>query len=196
MSFTGCGPIVTKCDRIVSEERRRNLQLPESSAPDDIGALVRIEGGIFMMGAPDRDKNKPWTPTGYPFRRARPVHKETLRPFYIGKYEVTAREFCGFLKEANIHCEEAVAYVKLGPASTIVLENEVFRPRSGYDLAPAVPITWDAARRYCAWLSGNTGDVYRLPTEIEWEFVASLDGLAQSFMGHIAGGVDYTCYLN
>ncbi|MCP4426114.1 MAG: SUMF1/EgtB/PvdO family nonheme iron enzyme, partial [Chloroflexi bacterium] len=37
---------------------------------------------------------------------------------------------------------------------------------------PVVGITWFEARAYCAWLSSQTGDVYGLPTEVEWEAAA------------------------
>ncbi|HBL43423.1 MAG TPA: DNA recombination protein RecF, partial [Planctomycetaceae bacterium] len=33
------------------------------------------------------------------------------------------------------------------------------------DLAPAVSISWNDATAFCEWLSDQTGDRYRLPTE-------------------------------
>ena len=48
----------------------------------------------------------------------------------------------------------------------------------GGDDQPVVSITWYAARSYCLWLSlveskGKNPDLYRLPTEPEWEWAAS-----------------------
>jgi formylglycine-generating enzyme required for sulfatase activity len=37
---------------------------------------------------------------------------------------------------------------------------------------PVVDICWFEARAYCAWLSAQTGQTFRLPTEAEWEAAA------------------------
>jgi formylglycine-generating enzyme required for sulfatase activity len=54
------------------------------------------------------------------------------------------------------------------------------RPSLGYwndpaynDAAqPVVGICWHEARAYCAWLSAQTGQCWRLPSEAEWEAAA------------------------
>jgi formylglycine-generating enzyme required for sulfatase activity len=37
---------------------------------------------------------------------------------------------------------------------------------------PVVGVCWFEARAYCAWLSAQTGQTFRLPTEAEWEAAA------------------------
>ena len=74
----------------------------------------------------------------------RPAHRVIIsRPFLLGRFPVTSGEY------------------------------RLYEPRHapGEDAAlPAVNVSWDDARAYCAWLSGKTGRAVRLPSEAEWEY--------------------------
>ena len=43
----------------------------------------------------------------------------------------------------------------------------------GHDGYPAMGMTRSAAEAFCIWLSGSTGEKFRLPTEAEWVYLAS-----------------------
>ncbi len=44
--------------------------------------------------------------------------------------------------------------------------------RFNHPAQPVVGVSWFEARAYCAWLSAQTGQAYRLPSEVEWEAAA------------------------
>ncbi|MGB5583025.1 MAG: SUMF1/EgtB/PvdO family nonheme iron enzyme [Gammaproteobacteria bacterium] len=83
----------------------------------------------------------------------RPAHRVTLSsPFAIGKFEVTVAQW----KE----CVKANGCRNI-PAKADTSDN-----------APIHDVSWNDAQAYVKWLSGISGQKYRLPTEAEWEYAA------------------------
>ncbi|MBC7381929.1 MAG: SUMF1/EgtB/PvdO family nonheme iron enzyme [Bacteroidia bacterium] len=106
--------------------------------------MVKVEGGSFKMGD-DQDIDS----------RAieQPVHTVSLKTFSIAKTETTVLQW-------KTYCN---AYGRKMPKT----------PEWGWkDDHPIVNLSWDDAVAYCSWLSDKTGNLYRLPTEAEWEFAA------------------------
>jgi formylglycine-generating enzyme required for sulfatase activity len=114
--------------------------------------MVLVEGGTFRMGSAN----------GYD--DAKPVHTVTVRGFYMGKYEVTQKEWLELMEE-NPSCFKG-------------------------DNLPVETVSWYEAVEYCNRLSLREGLTpayrgsgenitcdftapgYRLPTEAEWEYAA------------------------
>jgi formylglycine-generating enzyme required for sulfatase activity len=99
--------------------------------------------------------------------------------FFIAKYQVTNCEFEQFVNTDGYECEELWSRV----GWELKQERDWRRPRSfsreGFNAPeqPVVGVSFFEAEAYCAWLSQQTGYVFRLPTAPEWEKAArSIDG--------------------
>ncbi|HBM87513.1 MAG: formylglycine-generating enzyme family protein [Parvibaculaceae bacterium] len=126
--------------------------------------LVVIPAGSFKMGQSRMSGGGEYE---------QPVHTVTIAaPFAIGKFEVTYREFAAFVQYSG--------YAADSDKNCGTVQDGVFGYRlqdwddPGYlpeDDFPAVCVSWDAAKAYVDWLSRETGETYRLPSEAEWEYV-------------------------
>jgi formylglycine-generating enzyme required for sulfatase activity len=92
-----------------------------------------------------------------------PVHEVTIKPFAIGKFEVTFEEYDRF----------AIAM------------NRGFPNDQGWGRGrqPVINVSWDDAKDYAQWLTKTTGQRYRLPTESEWEYAARSGGMDDIWAG-------------
>jgi formylglycine-generating enzyme required for sulfatase activity len=104
-----------------------------------------VQGGSFSMGSSNNELLYDTT--------EQPQHLVSLGSFYVGKLEVTQREW------------NACVAAK-GCQGNRTHQGEV------QDELPVVQVSWYDAQAYVAWLSKNTGKDYRLMTESEWEFAA------------------------
>jgi formylglycine-generating enzyme required for sulfatase activity len=149
---------------------------PVAPAPASAGVvsdMVHIPGGSFIMGS---DKGEP---------DEQPRHHVTLSPFAVGRCEVTNEEFEQF-----------------DPTHRQFRDGNSWRDRE-----PVVHISWLDAARYCNWLSQQNGltpvyveqatdparpdekfwvanlqaNGFRLPTEAEWEYVATGRGEGRTY---------------
>ena len=116
------------------------------SLPGDVSmAFVWIEPGVFQMGSPESEEGR--------LGREGPLHEvEISRGFWLGKYEVTQGEW------------EAV----MGETPWSGVDEDYVRENSSH---PAVYILWSDVQEFIEKLNASAGsDVYRLPTEAEWEY--------------------------
>lgn len=120
--------------------------------------MMVVPPGSFLMGSPVSERGHQ-TDEG-PLR-----HVTIERAFAIGKYEVTLDEFTAFVRDTG--------YSKAGRCSASAgggpWRNPGFRESGRH---PVTCVRWTDAEAYARWLSRKTGQVYRLPSESEWEYAA------------------------
>jgi formylglycine-generating enzyme required for sulfatase activity len=139
--------------------------------------MLPIPGGTFLMGSPPGEKG----------RKADegPQHPVTIRPFWMGKCEVTWDEFDLFWR-ARPGNKEDVEPEKPKDADAVTRPTPPYADETfehGREGHPVLCITHHAAMQYCRWLSLKTGKVYRLPTEAEWEYACRAGTKTAYFFG-------------
>jgi formylglycine-generating enzyme required for sulfatase activity len=147
----------------------------------DCPTMVVIPSGTFMMGSADSDtsKNK---------GEESPQHQVAIaKPYAMGQTHVTRAQFAKFVKDSGY---KGIPGCNIFPASGPKLYED--NPANGWadpgfkqtQNDPAVCVSWDDAQAYIAWLNKKVGkDVYRLPTEAEWEFAARGGTTSKYFWG-------------
>jgi formylglycine-generating enzyme required for sulfatase activity len=107
--------------------------------------------------------------------RERPAHAVELGAFYIGKFEITNREWKKFRDDPGYDDPKFWPDGRVVPREQVPYWTQPNNHGGGTpasDDYPVIGVNWDAATAYCAWLSARTGKHYRLPTEAEWEKAA------------------------
>src|ERR1700720_1867195 len=104
--------------------------------------FVLIPSGSFMMGGPGE----------------KPVHQVTIsQPFYMGKYEVTQGQWQRVMGTTLGQQRD-----KRSPGKSTVGEGDNY---------PMYYVSWEDAKSFLQRLNAlNDGNLYRLPSEAEWEY--------------------------
>ena len=136
---------------------------PPINTCTDCPEMVTIPAGSFIMGSSSTEKDNQ--------ADEKPTHKVQIRPFLLGKYEVTRQQFSAFVTETG--------YSSVG---CYIWENNQWALKNNLDWQnpsfnqggnhPAVCVNKGDVDAYIRWLNQKTGNRYRLPTEAEWEYAA------------------------
>ena len=121
--------------------------------------LVLIPTGRFQMGSHEHEQalaikagaQKNW------LERELPQHWVGIEhSFALGRYPVTVAQWRSFVKDTGWESQSDVDWRAPG-----------FKQADDH---PVVGVSWMDAQLYLRWLSDKTGQLYRLPTEAEWEY--------------------------
>jgi formylglycine-generating enzyme required for sulfatase activity len=105
--------------------------------------MVIVPPGKFIMGSAFSETGRQQTEG--------PRHEVTLDyPFAISIYTITFDQYDLFAEATS--------------------RRRTHDEGWGRGIKPAIHVAWSEARSYCEWLSSQTGRLYRLPSESEWEF--------------------------
>ncbi len=126
--------------------------------------MVRIAGGEFTMGS-DRSQID---------AEERPAHLVAVGAFAMGRTEVTFDEYRRFAEATGRPVPDDLGW--------------------GGGRRPVINVSWQDARAYAEWLSGETGKRYRLPTETEWEYAAAAGSDSLYWWGYELGEGRANCF--
>jgi len=156
------------------QEEIVNIPVPEPKIeiPAPFEALPQtLEEPLISGGtAPKIEKIPPatfmmWDQNKIGDDNEKPVHEVDIpNGFFISKYEVTFEQYDLFAKATG----------------------RELPPDNGWGRGqrPVINVSWYDAKAYTAWLSEQTNEEYRLPTEIEWEYSARADSSTAFWYGN------------
>ena len=130
-----------------------------------------IPGGKFRCGSPASEAKRS--------ADEGPTFTVEVPPFWMATHEITWAEYKQFMALHDPF--KRIAAEKTRPITpelqpwVITVPSKLYDPSFTYQLGeapqlPAITMSQYAAKQYTKWLSGLTGQVYRLPTEVEWEY--------------------------
>jgi len=126
--------------------------------------MLALRAGSFIRGDLHGDGRSDEQP---------PTPVTLQRPFAIGKYEITFDEYDPFASATR-------------------------RPKPsdsgwGRGRRPVTNVSWNDAVAYAEWLSEQTGQRYRLPTDAEWEYAARGGTETRFWWGDELGTANANC---
>ena len=110
---------------------------------DDCPEMVVVPAGSFRMGCVSGQDC--WA-------EEFPVHEVRVPSFVLGRYEVLFEEYDRFVAATGRESPSDEGW--------------------GRGRRPVINVSWEDATAYAEWLSAETGQWYRLPSEAEWEYAA------------------------
>lgn len=185
--------------------------LKAAKLPKNNYQMLPIPAGEYQMGSPVTEQG----------RKADegPQRKIKIEPFWMGKVEVTWDIYLAFMENQGdrnrngtldrdndkktfepptMQKGETLVEIISQPTPPFLVMHFNMGDGDGYSSdRPAISMTQHAASKFCEWLSAQTGDYYRLPTEAEWEYACRAGTTTAYFFGDDASKLgEYAWYKN
>jgi sulfatase modifying factor 1 len=135
--------------------------------------MIPVPGGVSQLGSPEGEEGRS--------EDEGPQYEVELQPYWVGKCEVTWAEYKQFMGMYNVFKKFQTQGMRKVTADrmadAVTAPTPLYEPSFTFEYGedpqqPAITMTQFAAKQYTKWLSGITGDQYRLPSEAEWEHAA------------------------
>jgi formylglycine-generating enzyme required for sulfatase activity/tetratricopeptide (TPR) repeat protein len=149
--------------------------------------MVWIPAGRFRMGDIQGDGDDD----------EKPVHEVSVARFAMSQYEVRVGEFWQFVNATGYKTEAEKGdgcYSYKGGWKKLKEANWLNSYLSQNENHPVVCVSWNDANAYAKWLSEETGQKYRLPTEAEWEYAARAGTETKYWWGNEIGFNKANCW--
>ncbi|MFI5445000.1 formylglycine-generating enzyme family protein [Polaromonas sp. UC242_47] len=138
--------------------------------------MVIIPAGSFTMGAAPAELARIQAAGGMrPSRSPEgPQHKVHVKRFAAGRHPVTRGEFAAFVRATNYTTDDEKSEDGCLNSDGLYKGTNNWREPGNVqtDEHPVVCVSWHDAQAYASWLSQETGQAYRLPSEAEREYAA------------------------
>lgn len=160
--------------------------------------MVVIPGGRFTMGssAAEREAVVGMGAKAEDLKDEEAKAGVVVKSFALGRTEVTRAQFAAFVK-ATGHKTEGGCYHWAEGAWKLDPERNWQSP--GYEQGPNHPVVCvnhADAQAYAAWLTAQTGQTYRLPSEAEWELAARAGTTSWRYWGNDVQNKEACAYAN
>lgn len=120
--------------------------------------MANIPAGTAQIGSPKTEEKRS--------RDESEPHVVTLNTFFIGKFPITQAQWNAVCQLPKITC-------------SLTLNPSKFQGSN----RPVEQVSWLEAKEFCARVSALSGKLYRLPTEVEWEYACRSGTRTPFFMG-------------
>ena len=126
--------------------------------------MVQLAPATFQMGSVGNSINSEEVPR----------HDVTLGAYSISSHEVTFADYDRYARATG--------------------QRLPYDESWGRGKQPVINVSWKDAQGYVKWLSVQTGNTYRLPTEAEWEYAARAGNVASYWWTEVYETIPANCF--